>query len=127
MPSWRHRGLFEMTNSALFGQYMAYVDRNLQFWVYLCNKPGNSAKQKTYLCNELDDFDEDVEGHVPGDHATRPLGEESRHYGVETTAGGEERTSARYQCRCCTRSELTTMGHAFLFLQAVPFLQKWFI
>lgn len=50
----------------------------------------------SYLCNKLDDFDKDVEGHVSGHHTTRSFREKCRNNGVEASGGGAEMTKKHF-------------------------------
>ena len=52
-----------------------------------------------YLGNELDDFDEDVEWHVSGDHTARSLREESGDDGAEAAADRRTRVKEHTQSR----------------------------
>lgn len=42
-----------------------------------------------YLCNKLDDLDEDVEGHVSGHYAARSFWEKCRNNGAEPSGDTE--------------------------------------
>ena len=53
------------------------------------------AHHSVYLCNKLDDFDEDVERHVSRYHTAGSFGEKRCYDGVETTADTE--TRRRYE------------------------------